>query len=71
MAFKGNTGVGGDVNLATNPLTIKGNDSYITTNASGNTITISANQKDIHVISGTANADTGVANAKNVATAIK
>ena len=70
LAFKGNTGVGGDVNLATNPLTIKGNDSYITTNASGNTITISANQKDIHVISGTANADTGVANAKNVATAI-
>ena len=70
LAFKGNTGAGGDVNLAANPLTIKGNDSYITTNASGNTITISANQKDIHVISGTANADTGVANAKNVATAI-
>ena len=70
LAFKGNTGAGGDVNLATNPLTIKGNDSYITTNASGNTITISANQKDIHVIGGTANADTGVANAKNVATAI-
>ena len=70
LAFKGNTGAGGDVNLATHPLTIKGSDNYITTNASGNTITISANQKDIHVISGTANADTGVANAKNVATAI-
>ena len=69
LAFKGNTGTG-DVNLAANPLTIKGNDNYITTNASGNSITISTNQKDIHVVSGIANADSGVADAKNVATAI-
>ena len=69
LAFKGNTGTG-DVNLAANPLTIKGNDNYLTTNASGNSITISTNQKDIHVVSGIANADSGVADAKNVATAI-
>ena len=69
LAFKGNTGTG-DVNLVANPLTIKGNDNYITTNASGNSITISTNQKDIHVVSGIANADSGVADAKNVATAI-
>ena len=43
LAFKGNVG-SGDVNLATNDsdkkLTIQGDRTYITTNASGNTLTI-------------------------------
>ena len=73
LAFKGNVG-SGDVNLATNDsnkkLTIQGDGTYITTNASGNTLTISANKKDIHVTNGTAGADAGMADAKNVAEAI-
>ena len=73
LAFKGNVG-SGDVNLATNDsdkkLTIQGDRTYITTNASGNTLTISANKKDIHVTNGAASADAGVADAKNVAEAI-
>ena len=73
LAFKGNVG-SGDVNLATNDsdkkLTIQGDRTYITTNASGNTLTISANKKDINVTNGTARADAGVADAKNVAEAI-
>ena len=73
LAFKGNVG-NGDVNLATNDsdkkLTIQGDRTYITTNASGNILTISANKKDINVTNGTARADAGVADAKNVAEAI-
>ena len=73
LAFKGNVG-SGDVNLATNDsdkkLTIQGDRTYIITNASGNTLTISANKKDINVTNGTARADAGVADAKNVAEAI-
>ena len=73
LAFKGNVG-SGDVNLATNDsdkkLTIQGDRTYITTNASGNTLTISANKKDINVTNGTARADAGMADAKNVAEAI-
>ena len=73
LAFKGNVG-SGDVNLATNDsdkkLTIQGDRTYITTNASGNTLTIAANKKDINVTNGTARADAGVADAKNVAEAI-
>ena len=73
LAFKGNVG-SGDVNLATDDsdkkLTIQGDRTYITTNASGNTLTISANKKDINVTNGTARADAGVADAKNVAEAI-
>ena len=73
LAFKGNVG-SGDVNLATNDsdkkLTIQGDRTYITTNASGNTLTISANKKDINVTNGTARADAGIADAKNVAEAI-
>ena len=73
LAFKGNVG-SGDVNLATNDsdkkLTIQGDRTYITTNASGNTLTISANKKDIHVTNGAASADAGMADAKNVAEAI-
>ena len=70
LAVKGNSGVGGDVNLATNPLTIKGNDDYITTSASGNTVNISGKVQNINVSNGTATATTGMADAKNVAEAI-
>ena len=70
LAVKGNSGVGGDVNLAINPLTIKGNDDYITTSASGNTVNISGKVQNINVSNGTATATTGMADAKNVAEAI-
>ena len=70
LAVKGNSGAGGDVNLATNPLTIKGNDDYITTSASGNTVNISGKVQNINVSNGTASATTGMADAKNVADAI-
>ena len=70
LAVKGNSGAGGDVNLATNPLTIKGNDDYITTSASGNTVNISGKVQNINVSNGTATATTGMADAKNVAEAI-
>ena len=70
LAVKGNSGAGGDVNLAINPLTIKGNDDYITTSASGNTVNISGKVQNINVSNGTATATTGMADAKNVAEAI-
>ena len=70
LAVKGNSGAGGDVNLATNPLTIKGNDNYITTSASGNTVNISGQVQNISVSNGTATAAVGMADAKNVAEAI-
>ena len=70
LAVKGNSGAGGDVNLATNPLTIKGNDNYITTSASGNTVNISGKVQNISVNNGTAAAAIGMADAKNVAEAI-
>ena len=70
LAVKGNSGAGGDVNLATNPLTIKGNDDYITTSASGNAVNISGKVQNINVSNGTASATTGMADAKNVAEAI-
>ena len=74
LAFKGNVG-SGDVNLATNEdnkkLAIKGDASYITTTANGNTITISGKKQDIHVLNGIASANAeGMADVKNVATAI-
>ena len=70
LAVKGNSGAGGDVNLATNPLTIKGNDDYITTSASGNTVNISGKVQNINVSNGNATATTGMADANNVAEAI-
>ena len=70
LAVKGNSGAGGDVNLATNPLTIKGNDNYITTSASGNTVNISGKVQNVSVSNGTATAAVGMADAKNVAEAI-
>ena len=70
LAFKGNTGTG-DVNLAAHPLTIQGNDDYITTSATGNTINVSGKVQNITVTNGTATAaNKGMADAQNVANAI-
>ena len=70
LAFKGNAGTG-DVNLAAHPLTIQGNDNYITTSANGNTINISGKVQNITVTNGTAAAaNKGMADAQNVADAI-
>ena len=73
LAFVGDSGFG-DVNLANNDTTkrfaVKGDSTYLTTRANGNLITVSANKKDISVTNGTARADTGLADAKNVAEAI-
>ena len=70
LAFKGNAGTG-DVNLAAHPLTIQGNDNYITTSANGNTINISGKVQNITVTNGTATAaNKGMADAQNVADAI-
>ena len=70
LAVKGNAGAGGDVTLAAHPLTIQGNDNYITTSASGNTVNISGKVQNISVSNGTATAAVGMADAKNVAEAI-
>ena len=73
LAFVGDSGFG-DVNLANNDTSkrfaVKGDSTYLTTRANGNLITVSANKKDISVTNGTARADTGLADAKNVAEAI-
>ena len=70
LAFKGNAGTG-DVNLAAHPLTIQGNDNYITTSANGNTINIFGKVQNITVTNGTATAaNKGMADAQNVADAI-
>ena len=73
LAFVGDSGFG-DVNLANNDTTkrfaVKGDSTYLTTRANGNLITVSANKKDISVTNGTARADVGMADAKNVAEAI-
>ena len=73
LAFVGDSGFG-DVNLANNDTTkrfaVKGDSTYLTTRANGNLITVSANKKDISVTNGTARADAGIADAKNVADAI-
>ena len=73
LAFVGDSGFG-DVNLANNDTTkrfaVKGDSTYLTTRANGNLITVSANKKDISVTNGTARADAGMADAKNVAEAI-
>ena len=73
LAFVGDSGFG-DVNLANNDTTkrfaVKGDSTYLTTRANGNLITVSANKKDISVTNGTARADAGLADAKNVAEAI-
>ena len=70
LALAGNVG-SGDVNLANSTLGIKGDNTYITTSANGQNLTISGKTQNINVTNGQASAPAaGVADAKNVAEAI-
>ena len=70
LAFAGNVG-SGDVNLANSTLGIKGDNTYITTSANGQNLTISGKTQNINVTNGQASANAaGMADAKNVAEAI-
>ena len=70
LAFAGNVG-SGDVNLANSTLGIKGDNTYITTSANGQNLTISGKTQNINVTNGQASANAaGMADAKNVADAI-
>ena len=69
LAFTGDTG-SGDVNLANSKLAVNGDNTYITTTASGKKITIAGKKQDITVTNGTATGTAGMADAKNVAEAI-
>ena len=70
LAFAGNVG-SGDVNLGNSTLGIKGDNTYITTAASGQNLTISGKTQNIDVTNGQASANaTGMADSKNVADAI-
>ena len=70
LAFAGNVG-SGDVNLANSTLGIKGDNTYITTSANGQNLTISGKTQNINVTNGQASAPAaGMADAKNVAEAI-
>ena len=70
LAFAGNVG-SGDVNLANGTLGLKGDNTYITTSANGQNLTISGKTQNINVTNGQASAPAaGMADAKNVADAI-
>ena len=70
LAFAGNVG-SGDVNLANSTLGIKSDNTYITTSANGQNLTISGKTQNINVTNGQASAPAaGMADAKNVAEAI-
>ena len=70
LAFAGNVG-SGDVNLANSTLGIKGDNTYITTSANGQNLTISGKTQNIDVTNGQASANAaGMADSKNVADAI-
>ena len=69
LAFTGDTG-SGDVNLANSKLAVNGDNTYITTTASGKKITVAGKKQDITVTNGVASATAGMADAKNVADAI-
>ena len=70
LAFAGNVG-SGDVNLANSTLGLKGDNTYITTSANGQNLTISGKTQNINVTNGQASAPAaGMADAKNVADAI-
>ena len=70
LAFAGNVG-SGDVNLGNSTLGIKGDNTYITTAANGQNLTISGKTQNINVTNGQASANAaGMADAKNVADAI-
>ena len=70
LAFTGNTGNGGDVNLLQSTLALNGDNQYITTKADGKTLTISGKKQEITVSNGVASASSGMADASNVAQAI-
>ena len=70
LAFAGNVG-SGDVNLGNSTLGIKGDNTYITTAANGQNLTISGKTQNINITNGQASANAaGMADAKNVAEAI-
>ena len=70
LAFSGNVNTG-NVNIANSTLGIKGDNTYITTVANGQNLTISGKTQNINVTNGQASANaTGVADSKNVADAI-
>ena len=70
LAFTGDNSSSGDVNLANSKLAVMGDTTYITTTAAGQGITVKGVKKDITVSNGTASANVGMADAKNVAEAI-
>ncbi|UZG51470.1 ESPR-type extended signal peptide-containing protein [Veillonella rogosae] len=70
LAFAGNVG-SGDVNLANSTLGLKGDNTYVTTSANGQNLTISGKTQNINVTNGQASAPAaGMADAKNVADSI-
>ena len=69
LAFTGDTG-SGDVNLANSKLAVNGDNTYIETKANGKKITIAGKKQDITVTNGVATATPGMADAKNVASAL-
>lgn len=70
LAFSGNVNTG-NVNIAKSTLGLKGDNTYITTSANGQNLTISGKTQNINVTNGQASANaTGMADSKNVADAI-
>ena len=70
LAFSGNVNTG-NVNIANSTLGLKGDNTYITTTANGQNLTISGKTQNIDVTNGQASANaTGMADSKNVADAI-
>ena len=69
LAYTGNVG-SGDVNLANSTLGLKGDNTYITTSANGQNLTISGKTQNINVTNGQASAPAGMADANNVADSI-
>ena len=70
LAFSGNVNTG-NVNIANSTLGIKGDNTYITTAANGQILTISGKTQNINVTNGQASANAaGMADSKNVADAI-
>ena len=70
LAFSGNVNTG-NVNIAKSTLGLKGDNTYITTSANGQNLTISGKTQNIDVTNGQASANAaGMADSKNVADAI-
>ena len=70
LAFSGNVN-SGNVNIANSTLGLKGDNTYITTAANGQNLTISGKTQNINVTNGQASANAaGMADSKNVADAI-